>query len=68
MYMANLFDDFNLDIQKISTEYETPSPASQTLTLWCIITMYMDCNIEVGKTSDQCGSQNCTNLSYCAGQ
>jgi len=67
--MANLFDDFDLDIQKEPTEPEPAAPVGTTVGITFTLRSYwyscpLTC-IEVGKTSDLCNSDNCSALTYC---
>lgn len=67
--MANLFDDFDLDIQKVSTESERYGTQGITTTTIVIRSYWYSCPLtcmEVGNTSDLCNSDNCSILTYCS--
>ena len=65
--MPNLFDDFDLDIQKVSTgSVKIQGITTTTVGVRSIVYSceWLGC-VEVGKTSDLCNSDNCSVLSYC---
>lgn len=70
--MSNAFDDFDLDIQRISADGEDDNaePKGTTTTTVGIRSIFYSCEwlgcVEVGKTSDLCNTDNCSQLTQCA--
>ena len=69
--MSKMFDEFDLDVQKISRSYETPNGEERgtTTVVWTTVKSFaLSCTgcIETGETSDLCNSDNCSDLTHCA--
>lgn len=66
-----MFDEFDLDVQKVSGSYEGPNGGERgtTTVVWTTVKSFaLSCTgcIEAGETSDLCNSDNCSALTHCA--
>lgn len=69
--MSKMFDDFDLDVQKVAGGYEDPNSGERgttTVVQTTILSFRLSCTtcIEAGETSDLCNSDNCSLLTKCA--
>lgn len=69
--MSKMFNEFDLDVQKVAGNYETPNGEGRGITTTVsatLISMNWSCVtcMESGKTSDLCDTENCSQLTYCA--